>query len=118
MARIMVVDDAKIMRINISKMFEELGHEVVCDAKDGIEACQKYEDFEPDLVTMDITMPKMGGIEAIDKIYSIHKDAKIIVVSSHSQRDLILESISKGAAYYILKPIKLDALSSAISKLL
>jgi two-component system chemotaxis response regulator CheY len=118
MARVMVVDDAKVMRINISRMFEELGHEIVADACDGLEACEKYDEHIPDLVTMDITMPKMGGIEAIDKIYKKHPDAKIIVVSSHSQKDLIIDAISKGASYYVLKPIKAEILQDAISKLL
>jgi two-component system chemotaxis response regulator CheY len=118
MARVMVVDDAKVMRFNISKMFTDLGHDVVGDAANGIEACQKYDELVPDLVTMDITMPKMGGIEAIEKIYKKYPDAKIIVVSSHSQKDLIIDSISKGASYYVLKPVKKDALESAILKLL
>ena len=118
MARILVVDDAKIMRRNLTKYLTEMGHQVIGDAVDGIDAVEKIKTLNPELVTMDITMPNMDGIEAVKEICAIDKGAKIIMVSSHGQKDMVIQAITNGASHYILKPIKIEALKESILKVL
>jgi two-component system chemotaxis response regulator CheY len=118
MAKVLVVDDAKIMRRNLTKYLTEMGHQVIGEAVDGIDAVDKFKSLDPELVTMDITMPNMDGIEAVKQIIALKKDAKIIMVSSHGQKDMVIQAITNGASHYILKPINIDALKDSIKKVL
>lgn len=118
MANILVVDDSKIMRINLKKILEELGHTVIAEASDGKSALEAYEENAPDLVTMDITMPGMSGIETVEAMMSRFPTAKIIMVSSHSQKEMVIEAISKGAKHYILKPIRQEMLVQVLDKII
>jgi len=88
MLKILVVDDSLIIRKKITKLSAELGHKVVYGAKNGQEAIEKYKELKPDLVTMDITMPDMDGIEAVKHIINEDSEAKIIMVTSHGQEDM------------------------------
>ena len=121
MAKVLVVDDSKIMRINVKRMLEKLGHEVVAEAENGFESIEKYEISNPDFVTMDITMPEMNGIkdgiEAVEKIIEKHRTAKILMVTSHGEQDKVIRAIKNGAKGYMLKPIKEDELKSKIERL-
>lgn len=117
MLTVMVVDDSLIIRKTLSTALENLGHEVVAKAKSGKEAISLYEECKPDLVTMDITMPVMNGIEALKAIKKINKNAKVIMVTSHGEQKLVVEAISNGARGYILKPIETDKLIAVIEKL-
>lgn len=117
MARILIVDDAKVTRINLAKMFSDLGHDVVGEGCNGMEAYEKYKELKPDLVTMDVTMPVMDGLEATKKIFAEDTNAKIMIVSSHSQKETMLEALNNGASHYILKPVKPDILEIAVNKL-
>jgi two-component system chemotaxis response regulator CheY len=112
--RIMVVDDSSITIKKISQLLEQLGHEVVCSCKTGAEAIVNYGQYLPDLVTMDITMPDMDGIEATRQILAASPEALIIMVTSHGQEQMVIESIDIGAKGYILKPIKADKLGEMI----
>lgn len=116
MLKVLVVDDSLIMRRNIYKMIEALGHQVIEEAKDGQEAIGFYRHFKPDLVTMDVTMPGMDGITAVKEIKRVDKDAKIIMVTSHGQEDMVISAIRSGASGYLLKPINLMKLRESISK--
>ncbi len=122
MARILVVDDAKMMRINIGNMLKKLGHEVVAEATDGYMAIQMYKKHLPDLVTMDITMPAENGIEdGIDAVIAIKKEfseAKIIMITSHGEQDKVIKAIQSGASNYLLKPIQVEKLQEIINKTL
>ena len=122
MAKILVVDDAKIMRANIKKMLDHLGHTTTGEAGTGLEAIAQYKLFKPDLVTMDITMPADGeisdGIDAVVKIIEFDPKAKIIMVTSHGEQDKVIKAIQAGALNYILKPLKVDKLEEVISKVL
>jgi len=122
MARILVVDDAKMMRINIGNMLKKLGHEVVAEATDGYMAIQMYKKHLPDLVTMDITMPAENGIEdGIDAVIAIKKkfsEAKIIMITSHGEQDKVIKAIQSGASNYLLKPIQVEKLEEIINKTL
>jgi two-component system chemotaxis response regulator CheY len=112
------VDDAKIMRLSLTKMLEEAGHTVIGEARDGQQAYDAYSAQHPDLVTMDITMEGVDGVTAVKNIMADFPDARIIMVSSHGEKDLVIEAISNGAAHYILKPVKAEVLQEAIEKVL
>jgi two-component system chemotaxis response regulator CheY len=116
MLKVLIVDDSMIIRKKISKSVESLGHAVVATAQNGNEAIAMYQEFQPDLVTMDITMPDMDGITAVSKIMAIDVDAKIIMVTSHGQEDMVIKSIQEGAVGYILKPITTEKLAQSIGE--
>ena len=116
MLKILIVDDSLIIRKKIRKIVETLGHEVVVDATNGQEAIDSYTKYKPDLVTMDITMPDMDGITAVKHIIANDPDAKIIMVTSHGQEDMVIKSIQSGAVGYMLKPITDDKMAQAIGE--
>ena len=121
MANVLIVDDAKIMRLNLKIMLEKLGHQVISEAQNGFEAIDKYKVTKPDFVTMDVTMPSINGIndgiDAVGEIIKYDKDAKIIMVTSHGEQDKVIKAIQNGASNYVLKPIKQDKLEEIINKL-
>lgn len=104
MARILIVDDAKFMRETIKKMLEKNGFEVVGEAADGLTAVDLYNRLKPDIVTMDINMPTMDGINSIKKIYETDPKCKIVVITSVGTADLTNQAIEAGAMNYITKP--------------
>ncbi len=116
MLKILIVDDSLIIRKKITTIVEKLGHEVVGEAKTGQEAIEIYESAKPDLVTMDITMPDMNGITAVKHIVEMDKNAKIIMVTSHGQEDMVIDSIKAGAVGYLLKPITDEKLAEIIGE--
>jgi len=116
MINVMVVDDSALVRNNLKRQIEELGHKVIALAKSGKEAILLYEKLKPDLVTMDITMPMMSGVAALKKIKEINKDAKVVMITSHGEEDLVMESIKSGATGYVLKPITHAKLNKAIER--
>jgi two-component system chemotaxis response regulator CheY len=122
MARVLVVDDAKMMRVNIINMLEKLGHEIVAEAANGYMAVEMYKKHLPDLVTMDITMPIENGVEnGIDAVIAIKKEfseAKIVMVTSHGEQDKVIKAIQSGASNYLLKPIQIEKLQEIMKKTL
>ncbi len=114
----MVVDDSAIMIKNITQMLNELGHEVIHVCRSGQAACQEYGEHMPDIVTMDITMPDMDGIEATKRIIAEYPDAKIVMITSHGQENMVLDAIRAGAKGYILKPLKADKLKDIVDKVI
>jgi len=121
MAKVLIVDDASIMRLHIRKILEELGHLVIAEAESGFEAVKLYKSLKPDFVTMDITMPMTNGIndgiEAVVKIKEIDANAKIIMITSHGEQDKVIKAIKAGANNYILKPLQLEKFKDVINKL-
>ena len=121
MANILIVDDAKIIRISIKKHIEKLGHTVIATASNGNEALEKYKEFLPDLVLMDISMPVKNGIEngidALCEIMKVNAQAKVVMVTSHGEQRLVMEAISKGSKGYILKPVTKEKFENIIKKL-
>ena len=115
---IMVVDDSGITTKKLSKLLEELGHTVVGVARTGKEAVEMYNAINPDIVTMDITMPGMDGIEATQAILKKFKDALIIMVTSHNQEAKVLEAIRAGAVGYVIKPFKPDTVQRSIDRVI
>jgi len=114
---VLVVDDSLFMRKSLEKLLEELGHKVVKAVKDGHEAVSAYETLHPDLVTMDIDMPIMNGLEALSVIKRKHKDANIIMTTAKGSDKIVKASIRAGAKNYILKPITVQKLHEAIIKI-
>lgn len=107
--RFLVVDDSIFARKNICKMVESFGGEIAGEAGDGLAAIARYNDTHPDIVLMDITMPKMEGIEAVEHIVRDHPEACIVMVSSVGYQDNILSALQKGARHFVQKPVKPEA---------
>lgn len=105
--RILVVDDSAVMRKIVTKPLEKSGFEVE-QAKDGLEAIEKYKTFKPDLTIMDLVMPKLGGLEAIIKIQESDPEAKFIMLTSSSRKDEVITAKTLNVLSYIIKPLKLD----------
>jgi two-component system chemotaxis response regulator CheY len=115
---IMVVDDSQITAKKIRSLLEALGHTVVQTARDGKEAIARYQATRPDLVTMDITMPEMDGIEATRKIMAHDPYARIIVVTSHGQEEMVRGAMEAGAKGYLLKPFDQQKLRNVVDKVI
>ncbi|MFC3799369.1 response regulator [Cohnella sp. GCM10012308] len=118
MATILVVDDAAFMRMMLKSILQKGGHEVIGEAENGAVAVEKYAMLKPDLVTMDITMPIMEGIEAVRLIRANHSDARIIMCSAMGQQGMIIQAIQAGAKDFIVKPFQEDRVIESVNKLL
>ena len=117
-ARVLIADDASFMRQMIREIIEPEGYEVVGEATIGIEAVDQFEELHPDIVTMDIVMPKRSGIDAVKGILAKHPDAKIVMCSALGQETLVMEALQAGARDFIVKPFKPDSVISTLSKIL
>jgi len=117
MARVLVTDDAAFMRMQLKDILTKLGHEVIGEAENGNISIEKYEELQPDLVTMDITMPEMNGIEAVKAIIKNHPEARIIMCSAMGQQGMVLEAIQAGAKDFLVKPFTKDRIEEAFNKL-
>jgi len=113
---VLIVDDASFMRLNLKQILEEDEYEIVGEAENGREAVEKYQNLEPDIVTMDITMPEMDGLEAIKAIKDIDPGANIVVVSAMGQQKMVIEAIEAGAEDFIVKPFKDERVIEALKK--
>ena len=118
MARILIVDDEKFMRFTLKRILEMDGHEVVGEAGNGLEAVDQYVTLKPDVVTMDITMPEMDGIEAVQKICTQFPDAKVIMCSAMGQTQMVTQCLKNGARDFIIKPFNPERIHTAIKKAL
>lgn len=121
MANVLVVDDIAIMRFTIKEKLQNLGHTVIAEAVNGNDAVEKYKEFLPDLVTMDITMPEengvKNGIDALKLIKEYDSTATVLMLTSHGEEKLVIEAVGLGAKGYILKPVNEDKIKQALSKL-
>ena len=117
MLNILVVDDSLIIRKKIKNYIVNLGHNVASEAKNGLQAVDLTKELKPDLITMDITMPDMDGIEATKRIREFDKDVNIVMVTSHGQEEMVSLSLKAGSQGYILKPITQEKLSTAIGNI-
>ena len=118
MANIIVVDDALFMRMILKEIISNMGHTVIAEAEDGYEAILKYSELRPDLVTMDINMPRMSGVSALKEIIKFDPKANILICSALGQQSMITEAIRAGAKDFIVKPIEENRVIEAIQKIL
>jgi two-component system chemotaxis response regulator CheY len=116
MGRLLVVDDAMIMRKMIRDVAVEAGWEIAGEAGNGAEAVELYERLRPDLVTLDLVMPVMGGNEALRRIRASDPEARVVVVTALDQKQTLIESIRDGAIDFIVKPFERDRIVSLLSK--
>lgn len=114
---ILVVDDAMFMRKMLVDIFAKYGHTIVGEASNGKEAFEIYKATKPDLVTMDITMPEMDGIEAVKQIKAVNPGAKVIMCSAMGQQSMVMDAIKAGASDFIVKPFQADRVLEAVKKI-
>ncbi|MBI6872739.1 response regulator [Clostridium aciditolerans] len=117
MAKILIVDDAAFMRMMIKDILEKNGFQIVGEANNGLKAVELYKKEKPDVVTMDITMPDMDGIEAVKEIKAFDPAAKIIMCSAMGQQTMVMDAIKAGARDFIVKPFQPDRVLEAIKKI-
>jgi two-component system chemotaxis response regulator CheY len=115
---VLVCDDAIFMRTMIGDILNQAGFEVVGEAESGLQAVQKYRELKPDLVTMDIVMPDMGGIEAVREICKQDPEAKILMCSAMGQQALVVEAIQAGAKDFVVKPFQPSRVLEAVQRVL
>ena len=121
MANILIVDDALFMRKILSDILTEEGHKIVGEAENAKEAIELYKKLKPDIVTMDIIMPEIDGIntlKAIKQILKSDKNARIVIVSAMGQQDMVVESIQAGAKDFVVKPFQRSRITESIARIL
>ena len=118
MKKVLIVDDAAFMRLTLKTMLERNGFEVAGEAENGAVGVKKYKDLEPDIVTMDITMPIMDGIQALKEIRDFDPEAKIVMLSAVGQNPFICEAVVAGAKSFIVKPFSEEHVVKVLSKIL
>lgn len=114
--KVLIVDDAAFMRIKLKDILEKNGYEVAGEAQNGIEAINKYKETNPDIVTLDITMPEMDGVEALKGIKAYDADAKVLMCSAMGQQSMVMDAIRAGAIDFIVKPFDTERVIKALDK--
>jgi two-component system chemotaxis response regulator CheY len=115
---VLIVDDVAFVRKTLADILTEAGYSVVGEAADGEEAVEKWKTFRPALVTMDVVMPRMSGIEATKQILKHDKNALIVMISAMDQIHLVMEAISAGAKDYVQKPFHSEDVANVIARTL
>ncbi len=115
---VLVCDDAIFMRTMISDILSQAGYEVVGEAETGTQAVERFKELNPDLVTMDIVMPDMGGIDAVREIVKIAPSAKVLMCSAMGQQALVIEAIRAGAKDFVVKPFQPSRVLEAVQRVL
>lgn len=116
--RILITDDALFMRVTLKNILTQNGFEVVGEAENGAQSVKLFKELQPDLVTMDITMPEMDGISALKEIKALDPSAKVVMCSAMGQKGMVIEAIQAGAKDFIVKPFQPDRVVEAVNKLL
>lgn len=115
--RILIVDDATFMRITLEKILTSAGHEVVAHAENGMDALTAYREHKPDLVTMDITMPEVDGLQGLQLIREVDSEARVIMVSAMGQESIVGDAIKAGARDFIVKPFHPERVLAAVERI-
>ncbi len=113
---VMVVDDTAFMRMTLKNILEKNGYSVIGEGEDGLQAIELYKELNPSLVTMDITMPNLDGIKAIEEIIKHDAGAVIIVVSAMGQKALVIDALNAGAKDFVVKPFQPERITEALQK--
>ncbi|MCB2299000.1 response regulator [Clostridium tagluense] len=114
--RVLITDDAMFMRLALKTMLERNGFEIVGEAENGEIAIQKYKLLKPDIVTLDITMPVMDGLEALKQIKAFDKSAKVMMISAMGQETIVRDSVIAGALGFVIKPFIEETIVKAFNK--
>jgi len=114
--KVLVVDDAVFLRTTLRHILEKNAHQVIGEASDGIEAIKLYKELAPEIVTMDITMPHMDGLEALKGILEYDPNAKVVVCSAMGRNDFIVEAIKSGAKGFITKPFREEDIVAELAR--
>lgn len=117
MKKVLIVDDAAFMRISLKNIMDKAGYEVVGEAENGHAAIKKYKELQPDIVTMDITMPELDGVQALKEIMKFDPTAQVVMISAMGQESYVKDAVMAGAKGFIIKPWKEETVISALSKL-
>lgn len=117
MPKVLIVDDAAFMRLAIKTMLERHGFEIVGEAENGEAGVKKYKELMPEIVTMDITMPVMDGIQALKAIIQHDKKAKVVMMSALGQECMVKEAVLSGAKTFIVKPFKEEQVVDMLGKI-
>ena len=112
----LIVDDATVMRMRLRDILEPK-YKILAEAENGAQAVALYNECKPDFVTLDITMPGVDGLHALENILSEHPTAKIVIVSAVGQKQIVFQALSKGAKDFIVKPFEPDRVLKAINRL-
>lgn len=115
---VLICDDAIFMRTMIGDILTQAGFSIVGEAETGLQAVQKYRELKPDLVTMDIVMPDMGGIDAVREIIKEDSNAKVLMCSAMGQQALVIEAIQAGARDFVVKPFQPSRVLEAVQRVL
>jgi two-component system chemotaxis response regulator CheY len=115
---VLVCDDAIFMRAMIGDILRQAGFDVIGEAETGVQAVEKYRELKPDLVTMDIVMPDMGGIDAVRAIIAEFPDAQILMCSAMGQQALVVEAVQAGARDFVVKPFQPSRVLEAVQRVL
>ncbi len=115
---VLVCDDAIFMRTMISDILSQAGYDVIGEAETGMQAVERFKELNPDLVTMDIVMPDMGGIDAVREIMKIAPNAKVLMCSAMGQQALVVEAIQAGAKDFVVKPFQPSRVLEAVQRVL
>lgn len=118
MKKVLIVDDAAFMRLTLKTMLERNGFEVAGEAENGAVGIKKYKELKPDIVTMDITMPIMDGIQALKEIKAFDPEAKVVMLSAVGQKPFICEAVMLGAKSFIVKPFNEGHVVKVLSQIL
>ena len=118
MGKVLIVDDAAFMRMMLKDILEKNGFQIIGEASNGIKAVELYKKDKPDIVTMDITMPDMDGIEALKEIMAFDSSANVIMCSAMGQQGMVMDAIKAGAKDFIVKPFQAERVLEAVKKIL
>ena len=118
MAKILIVDDSRTSRKILRTILEENGHEIIAEAMNGKDGLEKFKEVKPDLITMDITMPVMYGIETLKKIREYDRTAKVVMVTAAGQKTMMVDAIKYGASEFLTKPYEAMQIIDIIHKVL
>lgn len=117
MKKVLIVDDSKTSRKILKNIFEENGYEVVGEAVNGQDGLDKYQELHPDLVTLDITMPVMDGIETLTKLKEINPGVKVVMITAAGQKNKMVEAVRLGAEEFVTKPYETSRIIEVLEKL-
>ena len=115
---VLICDDAIFMRTMVGDILTQAGFDIVGEAETGVQAVEKYQELRPDLVTMDIVMPEMGGIDAVREITRLDPGAKVLMCSAMGQQALVVEAIQAGAKDFVVKPFQPGRVLEAVQRVL